>query len=63
VRWPSVTGHCYDVEASVDLENFTTMAGDVTGTGAELLRTLPMPQAAGAPRSLYVRVRARVLVP
>ncbi|MGI8602593.1 MAG: hypothetical protein ACR2OZ_06290 [Verrucomicrobiales bacterium] len=63
LRWPSLTGHCYDVEASTDLVEFVTVAADLAGTGAELVFTVPPDSTAPSNRQLFTRLRARKTAP
>jgi hypothetical protein len=58
IRWPSLPDFCYEVEASADLQEFTSVSGVLTGTGTEMTYTLPDTVTAGSDR-LYIRLRAR----
>ena len=62
LEWPSLTGHCYDVEVSQDLVEFSAIATDLSGTGNLMSFKIPVPVDTAAHR-LFYRLRVRRAAP
>ena len=53
VRWPSVSGKYYFLESSIDLATWTSIAGDYSGTGSELIAIVRPPGFVAGPRTFW----------
>ena len=53
VRWPSIAGKYYFVDASTDLATWTALPGEYTGTGAELSAIVRPAGTVGGPRAFW----------
>jgi hypothetical protein len=61
LQWPSLPGHCYDVEVSHDLVEFSAIATDLPGTGDVLSFKIPIASETTGNR-LLCRLRVRRVV-